>query len=129
MPFENTHLYLADKVRGALNDDELTGALKEHLDQAPEKFRRYRYSLSDYTATTRIDLPSSSVKSIARYCKEASRINPDAVVTIVAPQDLAYGLSRMWEAHMEVKKTGFETMTFRKREDADAWINSKMNGI
>jgi len=35
----------------------------------------------------------------------------------------------MWETHMEFEASGFETMTFRKREDADAWISSKMNGI
>ena len=32
MPFENTHLYLADKVRQALKDDDLTGILTKHLD-------------------------------------------------------------------------------------------------
>ena len=32
MPFENTHLYLADKVRQVTNDDDLTGILTDHLD-------------------------------------------------------------------------------------------------
>jgi hypothetical protein len=32
MPFENTHLYLADKVRQACQDDELSGILEEQLD-------------------------------------------------------------------------------------------------
>jgi len=32
MPFENTHLYLADKVRQALQNDELSTILKAHLD-------------------------------------------------------------------------------------------------
>lgn len=32
MPFENTHLYLADRVRLTLRDDELSGILEEQLD-------------------------------------------------------------------------------------------------
>ena len=32
MPFENTHLYLADKVRQALQNDDLSAILKAHLD-------------------------------------------------------------------------------------------------
>ncbi|MBW2611947.1 MAG: hypothetical protein JRD49_00040 [Deltaproteobacteria bacterium] len=31
MPFENTHLHLADKVRQKLQGDALAAALKEHL--------------------------------------------------------------------------------------------------
>lgn len=31
MPFENTHLYLADKVRQGLSEDDLKGVLAEHL--------------------------------------------------------------------------------------------------
>jgi hypothetical protein len=32
MPFENTHLYLADKVKQTLQNDDLSGILAEHLD-------------------------------------------------------------------------------------------------
>ena len=108
---------LGDIIRaeGDISGADLVAGLKEHLAQDPAKFRRYRYSLSDYTAATRIDLPSSSVKTIARYCREASRINTDAVVTIVASRDFAYGLSRMWEAWLE--DTDWETMSFRTRAE------------
>ena len=33
MPFENTHLYLADKVRQTLRDDDLSELLEDHLDE------------------------------------------------------------------------------------------------
>ena len=112
------------QVEGKVTEAELLPALKEHLTQDPEKFRRYRYSLSDYTAVTSIDLSGSSVESIARYCKEASRINPDAVVTIVAARDLVFGLSRMWEAWLE--DTDWETMIFRTSEGAEEWVRQRV---
>jgi len=100
--------------------------LKEHLTQDEEKFKKYRYSLSDYTATTEFDVSNESVELIAKYCQKASIVNPEAVVAIVANQDLIYGLARMWE--MLSYKTEWEKMVLRNREDAEAWIKERVKG-
>ena len=109
---------------GRVEESELLAALKEHLFQDPEKFRRYRYSLSDYSEISELDLSTQAIETIANYCREASAVNPDAIVTIVAYRDFLYGLSRMWEAWLA--DTDWETMIFRTREEAEAWLRQRV---
>ena len=110
--------------RGIIIDEEYVDSLKKHLTQDEDKFKKYRYSLSDYTATTEIDIATESVDLIAHYCRKASVVNPEAVVAIVADEDLIYGLARMWE--ILIDETDWDTMVFRKREDAEAWIRERV---
>lgn len=43
---------------GVVTDKEYVDALKEHLTQDKEKFKRYRYSLCDFTAITKAEVSS-----------------------------------------------------------------------
>jgi hypothetical protein len=110
--------------RGIIIDEEYVDALKEHLTQDENKFKKYRYSLSDYTATAEIDIATKSVDLIAHYCRKASIVNPEAVVAIITNEDLIYGLARMWE--ILIDETDWETMVFRNRKDAEAWIRERV---
>lgn len=110
--------------RGIVTDKELIDALKRHLTQDKEKFKKYRYSFSDYTAETKMNISSETIKFIAQQCKEASKINSDAIVATVATNDLIYGLSRMAEALMY--ETGWETMVFRSKKKAVEWIKERV---
>ena len=110
--------------RGVVTEEELVDALKGHLTQDKEKFKKYRYSLTDYTATTELDIPTKAVDLIAELSKSASIVNPEAIVAIVAEEDLVYGLSRMYELLLD--ETGWEIMVFRNREDAKAWIKQRV---
>jgi hypothetical protein len=110
--------------REIIKEEEYVDALKEHLTQDEDKFKKYRYCLSDYTATTEIDITTKSVDLIALYCQKASIVNPEAVVAIVANEEFIYGLARMWE--ILIAETYWETMVFRNREGAEAWIKEKV---
>ena len=44
--------------QGVVSDEEWVDALVKHLTQDEDKFKKYRYSLSDYTAVTEIELSS-----------------------------------------------------------------------
>jgi len=110
--------------RGIVTEEELVDALKKHLTQDKDKFKQYRYSLSDYTATTKLEVSTQKIKLIAEYGKRAAIGNPEAIVAVVANQDLIYGLTRMWEALLA--GTNWETMAFRNREDAEAWIKERV---
>jgi len=106
--------------KGMLAEKEWLDCFIEHLTQDRNKFRKYRYSLSDYTAVTETDISSDAILTIAEYCRRAAKINPKPIVATVANQDLTFGLSRMWE--ILVDRVAWETMVFRNREDAEAWI-------
>ena len=105
---------------GILTGKEYINALKSHLSQSDAKFKKYRYSLSDYTKVTQLDVSSSDVGLVAKLCEKASVTNPNIVVAVVADNDITFGMSRMWEILSD--KTNWGIMVFRKREDAEKWI-------
>jgi len=110
--------------KGVVTEKEHVDAIIKHLMQDETKFRKYRYSLSDYTAVTEIVIPTEAIELIATYCERASKVNPKPVNALAADQDLIFGLSIMWQ--LLVEATDWETMVFRKREDAEAWITKKV---
>jgi len=109
--------------RGIVTEEEWVDALKKHLTQDKDKFRQYRYSLSDYTETTKLEVSTQKIKLIAEYGKRAAIGNPEAIVAVVANQDLIYGLTRM--SKTLIGEIGWEIMIFRSREDAEAWIKKR----
>lgn len=42
--------------RGNIKQTKLVNALKKHLTQDKNKFKQYKYSLSDYSAITQLEL-------------------------------------------------------------------------
>ncbi len=109
------------RVHGVLKAEEYLRALEEHVSQDTGKFRKYRYSVSDYTGVTEIeDVRTDVVQSVANLCKQAARINPDAVIAVAADRDLLFGLARMWEALSN--ETGWDIRVFRTFSSAEAWI-------
>ena len=53
----------------------------------------------------------------------AAAVNPDPLVAIVANSDIAYGLSRMYEALLS--GTDWDVRVFRTRPEAVQWIREK----
>ena len=110
---------------GIFAGQEYADALKIHLEQDKEKFKKYKYSLMDLTAVTEArEWPNSVIDQAVFLCKQASKINLDAVVAIVADEDFLFGLSRMWELLMD--ETDWDIMVFRTRVAAEAWIKKRV---
>ena len=111
-------------MSGDITEAEFIEVIQRHLTQDPEKFKRYRYSLNDLSKATEADLSTAFIEEHARVCIRASEVNPDAVVALVAPADLEYGLGRMWE--MLSYEISWETCAFRNREEAKMWIRERV---
>jgi hypothetical protein len=56
--------------------------------------------------------------------KIAAIVTAESVVAVVAKDEYALQLARMWESFIEY--TGWETMTFRVRWKAVSWIIEKV---
>jgi aconitase A len=110
--------------RGVVTEREYLHTLRKHLTQDPEKFKKYRYSLSDYTAVTKVEVSTEAIWSIAELCKSAAKVNPDAVVAIVVDRDYLFGLSRMMETVMD--DVEWDYLIFRNKEDAETWIRQRV---
>ena len=110
--------------QGILTDDEFISALKDHLTQDQSKFKKYRYSLADYTDVTKVEVSGETIKYIAGLCISAAKVNPTVVHADVAGQTLIFGLARMAEILRD--QAGWESMVFRNRNDAISWIKEKV---
>ena len=110
--------------RMIVTDQEYIESLTRHLTQDKEKFSKYRYSLTDLTAATKLNISNETVNIIAQLCIEASKVNPNPIVAIVANDDLIYGLSRMYQSLVDM--TEWETMVFRSRNESEEWIKERV---
>jgi hypothetical protein len=83
------------------------------------------FGLIDLTKTTSTDCTTADLRALAEVDNALSQLaRKGAVIAVVAPLDVPYGLSRMWQALVE--GTVWETMVFRTRADADRWIRQKI---
>ncbi len=110
--------------RGVVTVQEVVEAVRMDMAQDLEKFRKYRYAFSDFTAVTDFRISADGVKEVAQVTLEGSRINPDMAVAVVAYDDLVYGSLRMWE--MLNDETAMETAIFRDREAAKTWLRKRV---
>ena len=107
---------------GVVTEEEYVDALNKHLTQNKDKFIRYKYSLSIFAEVANLILSAKTITMIASLSKSAAKINPDAIVAVVANQDSIYYLARMYQL---LDETGWEHKVFRNRDDAVAWIKER----
>lgn len=105
-------------------EGELVNKLEKHLMQDKEKLKKYRYSLSDYSAITKADISTKTVESTADFLLSIADINPGIIAATVASQDFLFGLARMGEILRS--KASWEEMVFRNIEDAKKWIKERV---
>ena len=105
-------------------EGELINELKKYLMQDKEKLKKYRYSLSDYSAITKADISTKTVELTADFLLSIANINPDIIAATVVSQDFLFGLARMGEILRS--KASWEEMVFRNREDAEKWIKERV---
>lgn len=107
-------------MTGAISEREFVDGMRAHLSQDPEKYRKYRFSLTDLSRATELNISSAIIEQHAHACLRSAEINPDVVIAIVAPQTLGFGLSRMWE--ILSSETSWEVQVFKDGEKARNWI-------
>ena len=110
---------------GIVTGEDIISSNKQ-IFSSEEKMIKNKYGLIDYSSVTKLEVSKSEVEIIASQDKKASEYISDGVVAVVAKDDLAYGVTRMWEIIVECTGIQWETMVFRAREDAEAWIKEKV---
>ena len=109
--------------RGAVTGKDILRAYEE-IYSSEEKTRKYKCALTDLSSITDFDVSTPEVEEIARLHMGVAEMNPDAVVAIAAPKDTAFGISRMWQAH--VARTTWEIKVFRASDEAKMWIKERV---
>lgn len=86
---------------------------------------KYRYSISDFTAVTKLSISVDLLKSNALMSGYALDSIKDGYMAVVVNSDLIYGLGRQWKA--STGNLDDRVAIFRSREEAEDWIEEKLS--
>jgi len=81
-----------------------------------------RYQIVDTTEAKEIQLPAGAIERLARQDIAAAQSLEGVAIAVVAPRDLDFGLSRMWQALVDTP--GVSSAVFRDFPSAEDWILS-----
>ena len=86
-----------------------------------DRLKHVRYGLVDMTDADDLKISESELLTITAQDKKiASFVPSKAVVAVIAKDDFALRIARIWQSFIE--HTGWETMIFRVRWKAESWI-------
>ena len=124
--FLNEGAFVRVMARGVVTDEEFSNYL-EQLYPSDEVTRLQRYALVDWSRVTDVRISNKGIRAGAQKIIQASKIVPvGAVVAVVASSERAFGLARMWEAH--VAETGWQTRVFKDLLTAEQWLEEAKKG-
>jgi hypothetical protein len=90
----------------------------------PDGVKKWRYAIIDLTSVGAMKINSDDIRTVVEQNKRIAAIaHPGPLLAVASPKDLGFGLARIWEVLME--QIGWETMTFRSRPEAEAWIRQR----
>ena len=112
------------RVEGLISGNEIKKA-NDIIYESPDKIKKIKYQICDLTIASDFSASESDIRAISNQDKKASEINPNMLIAVVGEKDVIFGLARMWEAFSY--DSPFETMVFRKMEDAQQWIREKLH--
>ncbi|MDY6951215.1 MAG: hypothetical protein SWE60_06870 [Thermodesulfobacteriota bacterium] len=85
-----------------------------------------RFQIVNFTDVAEIDASAEDVRKVAGQDKAAAETLGLVAIAIVAPKDLAFGISRMWEAYSDAP--GVKASVFKDYGSAEEWILSMRAG-
>ena len=126
MPMSITYIGdggIISRGEGVVTGSEIN-EVNDIIYESPDKIKKIIYQICDLTNVSDLDISTSELEVFSIQDKKASKINPNMVIAVVGEKDITFGLARMWEAFSY--DSPFETMVFRKMEDAQQWIWEKL---
>ena len=76
----------------------------------PDILHPAKYKIVDRTGCTDYRVTEENIRTLSQQDLRASQINNDIVIVLVSQTPLQFGMTRMWQAHIE--KTGLRTEIF-----------------
>jgi hypothetical protein len=109
---------------GVLTGQELIDANRSMV---AEGNRGLRYAILDISAVEKIQVSPADVRATVEDDRRlAAMAAPGMLVAIAAPQDLGFGLARMWEVFAG-RETEWRISVFRSMDDANSWIKQNLD--
>jgi hypothetical protein len=114
---------------GKLTDKEFLQCLKEKFFLgreilSPKKAGALRYSISDCTGVTDLDVSLDAIKYSACLSKTVMATSETVLMAVVAPNNHEFGMGRLWQAY--IGSQGERAKIFRTKEEANNWITQTL---
>lgn len=127
MPYKIT--YLEDggvlcEYEGVITPEENLAVRSEILGSDPKNLNKIPYLVIDYSKSENYSHTNDEVKNLAVSSQKILAINPELIIAFVVPQDLFFGMSRLWLTYSHEEK---RAQLFRSREEAENWIKEKLS--
>lgn len=109
--------------QGRLSGEELI-EINNAIYASDERIRAISYQLCDFTSVNDFGVTSAEVQYLVVQDSEASKINPGMLIAVVAEQDVAYGMARIWASYNDDPSLG--KAVFRELAEAEAWLEDQL---
>lgn len=106
---------------GIVTGEEIVAANRKIYNR--ENLGRLKYKVIDRTNCTEYRVTAEDIAQIAEQDRQAAQINADLTIVLIAPTDLQYGMTRMWQAYID--DIGFTSKVFSIRSEANAYLAEK----
>ena len=118
---EDGGLYIEHE--GLVTIEENLAVRSEVLGSDPKNLNKIPYLVINYSNTENFSHTNDDVKNLAVSSQKFLAINPKLIIAFVVPQDLFFGMSRLWLTYsLELKRVRL----FRSREEAENWVKMEL---
>ncbi len=118
---EGNNIGLIDTWRGSITGDDILGLLKSLF--SDKAFREYKYWVTDFSDVTDFSMSPDEIQKVVDLDKKAEKVNSDIIIVVIAPKDLYFGLSRMWDSMSH--EICWEKMVLRTKVDAYDFLKKR----
>ena len=105
---------------GVVTGQDLLAATAQLIAEG-QRNSELRYAVMDLSAIPEQELDTRSLKAAAVRPRSPM---PELIVAVVAPSEILFGLSRMWE--MLAEQSGLATRVVRTREEAITFLQEQL---
>ncbi len=108
---------------GALTGKEILDA-NQTIYETEEKTLGSVYQICDYRGVETVDVSTDDIRTLAERDKRAARINPNIIIAVVVGDELALGLTRMWQGL--TSSAPFINSIFHSMDEAERWVAEQL---
>jgi hypothetical protein len=94
--------------------------------QDVEGTRGLKYGIADFAEVTDFQVTSDAIRQLVEIQRKTAQISQGAFIAIIAPGQVTYGISRIWQSFTE--DMGWTARVFRNRADAIFWLRKQLGG-
>ena len=109
--------------RGIVTSAEILAMARQQAADV-EATRKLKYFLYDMTEVTDLQISAETITRMVEVNRMTADHSCGALGAIVAPNPLAYGMSRMWQS--SAGGIGWKVQVFHTRAEAIAWLRTEL---